>query len=611
MLTKAESKFYADMRAIFKVKKRLRPSQWLAETIRLPPGKNETKPGKIDWSYTPYLPEVIDQVEVPGVVDVYLAAPTRSGKTFVLRGLFAYSIAADPAPVLLIDSTMDKGRGLAKKELLPLVEYNRVLRDRKPSNHHDMSLALMLFPGANFTIFGANSDAQISGETVKRVLGNEIDKWRQSTEAEASILEQARHRTESFEGERRHFFSSTPTLTTGAIWTGIMAGDYRKWYVPCPFCGHFQTLEWDRVHIDAAAKRDDGTWDLQKVKETAHFRCEKCPNPWSDKDRRKAITDPRAHWRATQQGKPGVVSFHINGLYGPLKSNNMGELMVDFLTSRRSGFFIDRQDFWNGRMGMPWMDDVRELKWNELDKWTGLHERGDLPAGFKPDVLIIGADAQTWGYPWVIHAYAWSGEHYLIDHGTAATLDDLAEIQTEYAKYGMVWGILDIRFEGKRAIVLEFLHKMRSRRWLGAEGHELMKDLVKVEAGNAFMGGEKQKLALTFYKLLISEYEFKLEVEKRFSGEIPNWRVYKLAVDATPSDKRERKELLEELVDEYRAPRKKAMVGKPAFEWRSRTGKNHGFDCTLYAMALFFALSKKRAYAKRGKKARQLAIVKP
>jgi hypothetical protein len=592
-------------RGFFRHEERVRPSRWCTR-LHLPAGKQETEPGRVCFDSRPYLREILDSLDDPTVTDEVFVAPTRMGKTFTLRMAFAYSIAGDPAPTLWVDSTETKAKDVSKKELQPLIEANFILRSRKPANRHNFTDLRMLFPAAAFTMVGGNSDAQVAGDTVKRVFGNELDKWRGASDKEASIAELVRHRTESFEEERKHFWSSTPTLEELTTWTYFLRTDQRQFRCICPDCHHPQALIWEGVNWDPAAQITEHKWDLRAVKATARYRCQNpaCGSHWTDAMRHLAIRHADAHWHATALGQPGWRGHHLNGLYGPLKSNNVGELTVDFLNARNTGFWSDRRDFWNSRMGMPWRENVGDVSVEKFAKLSRPYRRGEAgPEGFRPDLVIIEFDVQSYGIWYVVRAWAWTGASYLVDHGKTGSFADLEKIQQDYRKLGGTSYVIgDIHFEDRRAETLEAIYRNRDRGWFGAEGFEILSDLVKLEKANVFLGGSRQKEGITVTKLSISTYHFKVELEKRFTGEILNWFVYSLQTEllgASETELEEQREYFTQLLDERRVPRKRMLAGKPAFEFRSRNKNNHFFDCAVYGLALFWVLSKRRSYATR------------
>lgn len=586
----------------FRIRPRLSASQWVEQNIYLPQNKNETEAGKVKFGRRPYLREPLDCLTDPGVQDVVFVAPTRIGKTFLLRMGWSWGIAEEPGPSGWYDQNITKARGVSIKELQPLVEANDVLRKRRPRNRHHYTNSFMLFPGAAFEMNGAQTAGQVAGDTYMRIFCNETDKWGEASDKEAAPIDLVRHRTESFDDRRKHYFSSTPTLETGPIWAAYLRGDQRIFQVICPDCGQALPLIWDQVRWDPDAQIEHGKWNLDRVKESAHYVCQHCGSEWDERMRRLAIEHPEAHYEATNPfPEPGWRSYQVNGLYGPFDANTCASLAVDFLTARSSGFYTNRQDFWNSRMGLPWKDDVSELTHEKFAAREADCLRGDVPDGFKVDVLIVEFDVQTYGMPYVVEAFSWSGRYHTVDHGLAGSWGDLEDVQRHYAdKFSCrSHAIGDINFEDRRAETLEQIYLRQQLGWMGAEAFEQTKDLVRLEKANPFMGGSRQKEAITVPKLVISAYEFKVELEKDISGEMKNWTTYQLPLTATESEIREQREFYTQLMDERRVPRKRRRAGKPPFEFKSRNGNNHWWDCKVYGRSLFFYLSRARAYGRK------------
>lgn len=586
---------------------RARPTEWLEQNIKLPPGGAEIEPGPIKFDEAPYLREPIDCLVEPGVTDIVISGPTRIGKTIILRMVFALKIAFRPGPTLWVDATMPKAQSVVRKELKPLVNYNSVLAERKPANRHHFSNKEMLFPGAPFNVYGANSEAQVSGDTAEVVLNNEAAKFKGATAKEAAVLELVRHRTETFDNTRRHYTSSTPQTTSGLFWLEVEKGDKRVFEVPCPHCEHMQDLRWiddtgPRVVWAPEARGVDGKWDLERVRRTARYKCANpaCTGePWTDELRLAAIRDRRARWKPTKDGQPGYRSYLLNGLYGRRKTNRMGELAVDFLAVRQLGFISDRQDWWNSRMGMPWIEEMSELSVKKLASLEREYFRGSLPAAFKPDFTILECDVQVNRMPWVLRAFANTGESHLVDHGEAPTWAALDAVQEAYLALARSYVIIDISFEDRRAEVLEQIWRRQDRGWIAAEGAEYFPERVKVETANVFMGGRAQGEKILVTKLLISTYHFKRELEERLLGNVRNWFLYQLPLIATDDERREFAEYKEQIMAHRRIPRRRKRAGLPAFEFKAARRDDHFADCEVYGLALAYVLIKKLPFIRR------------
>jgi phage terminase large subunit GpA-like protein len=265
------------------VKERLSCSEWCERHLYLPSNKNETEDGPVRFGKRPYLREPLDRMTDPTARDIVFVAPTRIGKTFLLRMAWAYGIAEDPGPAGWYDQGILKARGVSIKELQPLVEANEVLRSRKPGNRHHYTNGFMLFPGAAFEMNGAQTAGQVAGDTYMRLFCNEVDKWGEASDKEAAPIDLVRHRTESYDDRRKHFYSSTPTLETAPIWEAYQRGDQRQFLVICPDCGKPIPLLWDQVKWDPAAQVSESKWNLDQVKASAHYECQECGSQWTER----------------------------------------------------------------------------------------------------------------------------------------------------------------------------------------------------------------------------------------------------------------------------------------------------------------------------------------
>jgi phage terminase large subunit GpA-like protein len=602
-----EAIFRSLVRRFFRRPDRLRPSQWVERHIKLPPGFNESEPGKVRLRR--WMVEIIDCLESREIWDILLCGPTQEGKSFLLRMIVALKIAWRPGPMIWLSSTMNKGRSIVKKQIRPLIDNNPILAARKPRDRHHFTNTEMLMSGAAINVFGANSENQVAGDTAEVVLGDEAAKWRLATEEEAAILELVRHRTEKYGETRKHYFSSTPRTEADLFWQEVERGDCREWFIHCPHCDTMQSLKWGDEHSthgvkwDRSAKRPDGTWDLARVKATARYHCinPACPGePWDDETRLRAIEDPRGEWRPMKQARPGYRSYILNGLYGRNKSRYVGTLAAKFLDARASGFLVDRQDFWNSDMGEVWRARIEEVNVRKLAHLEQDYLLGALPGGVRADVVIMAIDVQRDRFRVVIRAFLWSGESYLVDFGWRATWADLDALERDYREFGPFRAIVDINFEDRRQEVREQVYARTARGWMLADGVEYTAERVKVDRENVFLGGKGGGQKHYAVRLVISTYDFKCELEARFAGTIKNWWIPRLPLlEAEPGEVEAYAEYKKELLDEQRAPRAKLLKGMPRYEFRARTKQNHALDCEVYALALFWSLRSRRSARQR------------
>ena len=131
-----------------------------------------------------------------------------------------------------------------------------------------------------------------------------------------------RNRTNAYTGSKRKiFWGSTPLVKQTSKIEGLyLAGDQRKFFVPCKHCGTMQELIWH-------GKNESGyvwgiTWEnsenFEPRQETVAYRCS---NPGCGKTMKnydKAVIIPKGEWRPTAKpANPSKRSYHITPIYNP------------------------------------------------------------------------------------------------------------------------------------------------------------------------------------------------------------------------------------------------------------------------------------------------------
>ena len=123
---------------------------------------------------------------------------------------------------------------------------------------------------------------------VRYLFLDEVDAYPPDADSEGDPLTLAIQRTATF-ARRKIFIVSTPTIKgLSRIEKEFEETDQRYFFVPCPFCGHFQTLKWENLHNDKTLARP-------------FYACECCKG--NIEEHHKTDMLRRGEWRATNQEK--------------------------------------------------------------------------------------------------------------------------------------------------------------------------------------------------------------------------------------------------------------------------------------------------------------------
>jgi len=355
-------------------------SQWADANRVLDNTSPEPGPWRTDR--TPYLREIMDSLSpsVPCERVVFVKA-AQIGGTEVLLNTCGYLMHHAPAPTLLVQPSVEMAKRFSKQRLDSLIESTPVLRGRvKDPRSRDSGNTILMkeFAGGVLILTGANSAVGLRSLPAKYVLADELDGWPADADQEGDPFQLAVKRTVAFGTQRKILAVSTPTLEgLSRIEALYKASDQRRYFVPCPRCGHYQVLVWERV-----------VWEKDQP-ETAKYRCEACETLIENWQKTEMLA--RGEWRATAAGDGKTRGYHISALYAPVGWPSWGDLAMEFVEANKSRETL--QVFVNTVWGECWKDESAL----PLDA-DALYARrepfgAEVPMG--ACLLTVGADVQA------------------------------------------------------------------------------------------------------------------------------------------------------------------------------------------------------------------------
>jgi len=304
-------------------------SQW-ANAHRYLSKESSAQANKYRTATAPYQTEVMDAVNDDAVQTVCAMFASQTGKTEIINNVVGYFIDCDPAPILVVQPTIEFAESWSKERLVPMLRdcscFDGKVRDNR-SRDSGNTILHKSFTGGNIAIVGANAPSGLAGRPRRVVLLDEVDRFPASAGTEGDPCALAIRRTESFYNSVI-ILTSTPTLKgLSRIESEFLQTDQRYWFCPCPKCGEYQTLKWGNM-----------VWPDGKPEE-AMLRCEKCLELLDDGQRVGMIKS--GEWRATAEfnGKRG---YHLNGIYSPFKHkrgyrSRLHQMASQFLEAKHGG----------------------------------------------------------------------------------------------------------------------------------------------------------------------------------------------------------------------------------------------------------------------------------
>lgn len=359
----------------------LKVSEWADRHRRLS-SKSSAEPGQWRTSRTPYLREPMDCLSAKSnIEEVVFMAGAQVGKTETGSNWVGYTIDQSPGPMMIVQPTVDLAKRYSKQRLEPLIEESPRLKEKvSPARERDSGNTVLSkeFAGGIAVMTGANSSVGLRSMPVKNLFLDEIDAYPGDVDSEGDPVSLAIARTRTF-ARRKILMTSTPTIEgRSRITAAFKESDQRYYNVPCPHCGHFQVLKFDRLK-----------WDTEPSK--PYYVCELNGCMIEEHHKTKMLAEGK--WVPKNPGaKNGkTAGFHISSLYSPVGWFSWGEIVELFLKSKSNP---DRlRAFVNTVLGEPWQSRGDAPDWEKIYR-----RRERYPVNVLPDgVLFItaGVDVQA------------------------------------------------------------------------------------------------------------------------------------------------------------------------------------------------------------------------
>ncbi len=404
---------------------KLRVSEW-AEQHRVVSAESGSRYSGV-WrnDRAPHLVDVMDALnEDDPAEDVIFVASAQVGKSEVGINFFGFVVAQDPGPMILVLPSFDESIKYVRTKLQPAVDESPVLKARvlEATNRAERgsTASYKRFRGGFAQITFAGSSKGLQMLSAKYTVGDEVSEWPAVAGERGDPIEQLKARTKTYERDRKRYWASTPALLgTCRITADYDLSDKRRRYVPCPHCGAFQVLTFDKLkwesdtwphqawfecaahgcvieHVDKPAMMEAGLWIATAVDEPPPEVIEA-----EEIDRWRGL--PRTGRRR---------GFHIWQAYSLM--GTWDSIVADYLAAK--GKHEKMKAFTQQVLGEAWEDrgDAPEAEKLHAARVTQF-AKGRPPVG--PVVLTGATDVQGNRLEWAVWGWSEGMTRWLIDWG--------------------------------------------------------------------------------------------------------------------------------------------------------------------------------------------------
>lgn len=336
---------------------RLSLAEW-AERHRIVSPEASANPGPWRNDVAPYVVAIMDALSDRVTQEVTFVAPSQSAKSEVALNAIGYFIHQEPSPILVVQPTVETGEAFSKDRIAPMLRDTKALKGlvgEARSRDSNNTIASKTYPGGQCDIVGANAPAGLAMRPKRVVVLDERDRHPRSAGKEGDVKAIARARTRSYKRRRKIYEVSSPTdEETSLIWPSYLEGTQEVYEVPCPHCGHFQALQFERLKWEV-----DGAGIV--VTSSVRYQCARCEAriPTSERDGMLQ----RGRWTQTAEPKvPYKRSFRLHGLCAAFAT--WEDVAQEFVSANMQQDPADRADklraFFNTTLGELYKDQQAE-----------------------------------------------------------------------------------------------------------------------------------------------------------------------------------------------------------------------------------------------------------
>ncbi|MFI3255439.1 MAG: phage terminase large subunit family protein [Eubacteriales bacterium] len=368
-------------------------STWADKHRRLS-SESSAEPGRWRTSKAPYQGEIMDAICDLNTPKVVVMSCAQIGKTdaFILN-VIAFYMHYDPSPIMVLQPTIQMAETFSKDRLSPMLRDTPVLKNKvnDKSRNSGNTILQKIFAGGHVTMVGANSASSLASRPIRILLADEIDRYPATAGNEGDPLLLAGKRLATF-WNRKEVCVSTPTIKgISRIEVEYEHSTQETWYVPCPECGEYVSLEWANI-----------IFDKEDLTDISHC-CDKC-----------GVLSEETTWK--EQYKHGkfvakfpdraVRGFHLNSLVSPfVEWKEVVEKFLKAVEESKKGNIELLKVWTNTEMGQTWEEEGEQIETDDIYR-----RREKYNCEVPSDVLVLTAGVDTQDDRFEIEVVGWGEE---------------------------------------------------------------------------------------------------------------------------------------------------------------------------------------------------------
>jgi phage terminase large subunit GpA-like protein len=322
------------------------PSEW-AEKNRFMTSEVSRMEGMYSFKNSPYVKEIADTFSPyhPAKVIAIMKGAQLGLSTGFIENVIGWIIAEQPGNIIflvghddLVEKAMNKVDNMIDNT--GIRSLIRSSANRAKNNKSGDKDRLKEFPGG-YLMLGPTNHKTLRQVSMRYGFIDDFESMKGATKESGGTVPMIMQRFNTYAQTMKLAFISTPELEeTSNIKPEYLKGDQRKFFVPCPCCGDFITIEWSTPSKAHEGQSAGMYWELDEennlIESSVGYVCQECGGFFTD--RRKTEMLQSGEWRPTAKPKnPDYTSYHISSLYGPTYMFGWAKYVRQFLEANPPG----------------------------------------------------------------------------------------------------------------------------------------------------------------------------------------------------------------------------------------------------------------------------------
>lgn len=411
--------------------------EWAHDNVTLP--ESYAQPGRFDVSTSRHFLGPMQAIQDDHVREVTCMCAIQTGKSLISEISILWALANSPGPTMLTMQTDEDAREHCNQRFFAALKSVGQIREIIPQDRHLVTMTAIYFGPYFLTVNGANL-SNLQRVSIRWKFNSEVWLWKQG------LLAHARGRVSAFEkaGNSKVVNESQGGNEGDDFHEAYKAGSQEVWSIRCDSCKQLTPLSFSGqnkcdpkrpacVVWNPDARLADGTWNIGRAAETAHWECPCCG----------AASDDSARTRARWNLEGGYVSQRPSApveqrsfRWEALVARPMGALVAQFLEARKAqkqGVTQAMMDFTRQRRALPWKDEFTDEK--VFLRGSGYLLNSDTIAAKNASeaARVMCIDRQRDHFWVIVRAWFANGESRLLYRSRINTVEQLREVQDRFA----------------------------------------------------------------------------------------------------------------------------------------------------------------------------------